>query len=108
CKIAKPLKAGSPQLIALGLDTKTEQMFYLPKGCEHCNGEGYKGRLGIFEVLPITEELREMISRRATLGELRRQAELMGIQTFRQDGLRKAEMGATTISEVLRMTYQEG
>jgi len=108
CRMRKTLPAGSPQLIALGLDAKKEYEFYFPKGCERCNGEGYKGRLGIFEVLPITEELRELISKRATLGELRRHAEIMGVETFRQDGLRKAEQGATTISEVLRMTYQEG
>jgi len=107
CKQSTTLPSGSPQLIAAGLDPKREHRFYDAKGCESCNGEGYSGRLGIFEVLPITEELREMITARATAGELRRMAIKMGIHTFRQDGLHKAEQGLTTISEILRMTYQE-
>ncbi|MBT9136532.1 MAG: putative type II secretion system protein HxcR [Firmicutes bacterium] len=108
CKMLAPLPAGSPQLTALGLDPKTEHPFFGPKGCEYCNGEGYRGRIGIFEVLPINEELRERIAARATAGVLRALAAGMGIRSFRQDGLEKARQGFTTVSEVLRMSYQEG
>ena len=74
------------------------------KGCEKCGGTGYAGRQGLYEVMPITPELRELILDRASTTELRHMARRQGMLTLREDGLIKVRKGVTTIEEVLRET----
>ena len=74
------------------------------KGCERCTGTGYRGRLGLFEVMPIDEELRELILSGASAAELRAKAEENGMISLRVSGLQKIRDGATTIEEVMRET----
>jgi type IV pilus assembly protein PilB len=74
------------------------------KGCDRCNGSGYKGRVGLFEVMEISEGLREMIITSAPAGELRAKAMEEGMLTLRQSGLEKVRDGATTLEEVVRET----
>src|SRR5688572_20404983 len=76
------------------------------KGCEKCNNTGYKGRVGLYEVMEITEELRELILVGASGLELRRKAVDEGMITLRQSGLRKVREGVTTIEEVVRETVK--
>jgi type IV pilus assembly protein PilB len=76
------------------------------KGCEKCNNTGYKGRVGLYEVMEITEELRELILVGASGLELRRKAIDEGMITLRQSGLRKVKEGVTTIEEVVRETVK--
>lgn len=74
------------------------------RGCDRCNGTGYKGRVGLFEVMDLTEDIRELILSGATAVELRRKAIEEGMITLRQSGLQKIRDGVTTIDEVVRET----
>ena len=76
------------------------------KGCEKCNNSGYKGRVGLYEVMDIAEELRELILVGASSLELRRKAVDEGMLTLRASGLRKVKDGVTTIEEVVRETVK--
>jgi type IV pilus assembly protein PilB len=79
---------------------------YKGSGCQTCNGTGYKGRVGLYEVMEITEELRELILVGASGLELRRKAIDEGMLTLRMSGLEKIRMGMTTVEEVVRETVK--
>jgi type IV pilus assembly protein PilB len=74
------------------------------RGCERCTGTGYKGRVGLFEIMEITDSIRELILRAATMAELRDQAIAEGMTTLRLSGLLKVRDGMTTLDEVVRET----
>ena len=76
------------------------------KGCDRCNNTGYKGRVGLYEVMEVTEELRELVLVGASGLELRRKAVDEGMITLRMSGLRKVKDGVTTIEEVVRETVR--
>ena len=76
------------------------------EGCERCNKTGYKGRVGLYEVMEVSEELRELILVGASGLELRRKAVEEGMITLRGSGLRKVKLGLTTIEEVVRETVK--
>jgi type IV pilus assembly protein PilB len=78
--------------------------FYYGKGCETCNQTGYKGRKGIYELMKLTDPLRELINERAPTVALKQKAIELGMVTLRQDGLRSIFAGDTTIEEVLKYT----
>jgi type IV pilus assembly protein PilB len=78
--------------------------FYYGKGCDACNHTGYKGRKGIYELMRITDPLRELINERAPTVVLKQKAIELGMITLRQDGLRSIFAGDTTIEEVLKYT----
>ena len=80
---------------------------WIGEGCEHCSGTGYRGRIGIFEVLPIADTIRELIMKRATVKEIKDKAISLGMRTLREDGIEKVRKGVTTIDEVLRVTQVE-
>ena len=80
---------------------------YRGKGCRNCLGTGYRGRLGIFEMMPVTEELRGMILERVSAGQLRQTAARQGMRSLREDGWRLIGTGRTTIEEVLRATKED-
>ena len=75
-------------------------------GCDRCNQTGYKGRVGLYEVMEIADELRELILVGASSLELRRKAVDEGMLTLRASGLRKVKDGMTTIEEVVRETVK--
>ena len=77
---------------------------YKGRGCELCNQRGYKGRVALFEVMSMTDDLRELILSGASAVELRRKAIEEGMISLRQSGLQKIRDGVTTIEEVLRVT----
>jgi len=81
-----------------------EKQFYYGKGCDACNNTGYKGRKGIYELLQITDPIRELINERAPTVTLKQKAIELGMVTLRQDGLRSIFAGDTTIEEVLKYT----
>ena len=81
-----------------------DKQFFYGKGCDACNNTGYKGRKGIYELLKITDPLRELINERAPTVTLKQKAVELGMVTLRQDGLRSIFAGDTTIEEVLRYT----
>jgi type IV pilus assembly protein PilB len=76
------------------------------KGCDACNLSGYKGRMGIYEVLEVSEELAKLITNRATSDDIQRQAISDGMVTMQRDGLAKAASGLTTVAEILRVTRE--
>jgi type II secretory ATPase GspE/PulE/Tfp pilus assembly ATPase PilB-like protein len=76
-------------------------------GCETCRNTGYRGRVGIYELFPITEEVRSLILRKAPTSEIRRLAQERGMVTLREDGWAKAKAGITTVEEVLRVTQED-
>ena len=76
--------------------------FYRGKGCRFCNYTGYEGRTGIFEVLEVTEEIRDLVSKKAPIDAIRNTAIRQGMTTMVQDGITKALMGITTFDEVKR------
>ena len=78
--------------------------FYRGKGCEKCNRSGYKGRLGIYELLIMNDEMRDMIIRNASTEELREAARRNGMVTLRESGMESIFMGQTTADEVIRET----
>jgi len=81
-----------------------DKNFYYGKGCEACNHTGYKGRKGIYELLKISDPIRELINQRAPGVVLRQKAVELGMTTLREDGLRSIYDGETTIEEVLKYT----
>ncbi|MCB0317303.1 MAG: type IV-A pilus assembly ATPase PilB [Bdellovibrionales bacterium] len=76
-------------------------------GCDTCSGTGYKGRIALYEVLPMSEEIKEFVLNGATSAEIKREAVRLGMLTLRQSGLDALKAGITTIEEVLRVTANE-
>ena len=76
-------------------------------GCKECRGRGYKGRIGIFEVLLMTDEIRTMALKQASTSEIRRLAVQIGMKGLREDGWRKVAAGLTTVDEVIRLTQED-
>src|SRR6059036_19141 len=82
----------------------TNVTFYRGKGCATCNFTGMKGRVAIYEVMPVTAPLRDMILKNAATADIREQAQKDGMRTLRQSGLAKVLDGTTTVEEILRVT----
>lgn len=93
-------------LIEIGFSPKEAEQIkcYKGRGCQTCNGTGFKGRVGLYEVMEITDELRELIIIGASAIELRKKAIELGMITLRESGLCKIRQGITTIEEVVRET----
>jgi type II secretory ATPase GspE/PulE/Tfp pilus assembly ATPase PilB-like protein len=83
------------------------EVVYRGRGCRQCQGSGFRGRTGIFELMPVTEELRAMTIERASTGQMRRKAIEQGMHSLREDGWRLVKDGKTTIEEVVRNTKEE-
>jgi type IV pilus assembly protein PilB len=81
-----------------------DKQFYYGAGCVHCNSTGYRGRKGIYELLDVTEPIRELINQRAPSLVLKQKAIELGMTTLRDDGLRLIYDGETSIEEILKYT----
>ena len=77
------------------------------KGCQLCNNTGYKGRVGFYQVMPMLEEIRELILNGANTAEIKRESMRLGIKSMRQSGLTKLKEGVTSFEEVLRVTVSD-
>ena len=77
------------------------------EGCLNCNASGFRGRVGIFEIFSMNEELQQMIYEDVSLVSLRTKSREMGMRTMRQDGIRKVLAGITTVQEVLNVTVAD-
>ena len=97
------------QLMELELrhDDVVGKKFYYGKGCEHCNNTGYRGRLGIYELMVLDDEIRDLIVKHASTQVLRAEGRKRGMRTLRQSGLLAIYDGITTIEEVVRETIME-
>jgi type II secretory ATPase GspE/PulE/Tfp pilus assembly ATPase PilB-like protein len=105
-----PLKAQEEILAKIRESSKVEDkefILYTGKGCEVCRFTGYHSRTAIYEVLTVTEAIRELILSHASSQQIKHKAIAQGMRTLRQDGLQKVLMGLTTYEEVLRVTQQE-
>jgi len=90
--------------IASRKQNKESLLFYRGKGCKKCEKTGYKGRIGLYEVLEVTPEISELILKSAPAHEIQEAAKNQGMMTILEDGFMKAKTGITTIEEVLRVT----
>ena len=96
------------ELRELGIaEVNPDAKFYVGAGCSKCFETGYRGRTGIYELMTLTEEIREMIYQRQSAGAIKKKALDLGMQTLRMDGARKILSGMTTIAEVLRVTQAD-
>ncbi len=87
-----------------GFPARTDVEAYEPVGCSRCGSSGYKGRLGLYEVMEMTAEIRELAIARASAEEITRAAVAGGMRRLREDGLEKVRQGRTSIAEVARVT----
>ncbi|HQR72553.1 MAG TPA: ATPase, T2SS/T4P/T4SS family, partial [Burkholderiaceae bacterium] len=109
CACKQPAEIKKDALIGAGFreeDLDGNWTPYKPVGCEKCKGSGYKGRVGIYQVMPITEVMQDMILRSATALEIAREAAANGVRDLRQSGLIKVKAGTTSVDEVLGCTNE--
>ena len=110
CPICKgPAILTDKEMRALSLDVSrmTDATIFGPVGCEKCRGNGFKGRMGIFEIFVIDDEVRGMINSGLTTTQLRRRARELGMRTLREDGIRKVLSGLTSGGEVVHATMSD-
>jgi type IV pilus assembly protein PilB len=107
-KCREPFEPSPALLERLALRPSSGATFFKAKGCRFCNDTGYRGRMGIIEVFQVDERVRELIVGRSQSWEIKDHAvKELGMIPLRQDGLRKAEMGLTTLEEVIAVTANE-
>lgn len=91
----------------LGLKYDPQLYFYKPTGCKQCDNSGYRGRLGIYEMLLVTDSIESLIMERGSSHAISRQAQLEGIISLREAGLNKVRSGLTSLDEVIRVTMAD-
>lgn len=108
CQRCKTEYEPKPALLkTLGLKPKAAPKLWRGKGCRSCRNMGYKGRIGLFEVMTVNEEIRDLIVKRATGDEVKRASIRNGMVTLREDGIDKMLGGITTAEEVIRVTAED-
>ena len=108
CKDCKETYAPSEEtLLDVGLAGAKNIKFYRGKGCDKCMNTGYRGRIGIFELMLPDDEIRALTISKASTTEIRKVALKNGMKTMQADGIEKVKAGATTLEEVLRVTQEE-
>lgn len=109
CTCKKPQEIPLEALVSAGFtdaDLDGSWQPYGPGGCERCKGSGYKGRVGIYQVMPISEEIARIIMTNGNSMDIAAQAQLEGVKDLRQSGLLKVKQGVTSLSEVLACTNE--
>ena len=105
CKVEEDV----PESVLLDLGFSKDEIntfkCFKGKGCSACSGTGYKGRIALYEVMPVKEEVKELILKGASTSEIKRTAVKLGMKTLRMSGLTKIKEGLTSIEEVLRVTF---
>ena len=104
CREEKSYPKQTFQALELDYDRYRDKKYYAGVGCPKCNGTGYKGRIGLYEIMVIDDDLRDLISKGANTTVLMDKAIENGMRTLRAQALRKAEIGDLTLEEVLRVT----
>jgi len=107
CRTDWPVPAGMQEKLAVLGVRQVEGRFYHGAGCEECRGTGYRGRIGIFELLVVNPELRELILQRRSSAEIKAAAQKTML-TMHQDALQKAAEGMTTLEEIVRVSSGDG
>ncbi len=93
--------------VALRREDVGDRSFFFGKGCDYCNNTGYRGRIGIYEIMPLDDAMREMVMRRASTAVLRHEAVKRGMRTLRDAGLMAIYEGITSLDEVVKETIIE-
>ena len=106
CENCKEPLTTIPESTAVYLEKYSDRtgQLYCGTGCEACHNTGYKGRIGIYELLVLNGELRDVITHNPSLGDLKAEAKKQGMRTLRDDGLQKAFQGLSTVEELVRIT----
>lgn len=110
CEYCKqPIQVSPQMLLNLGVlpDEISGFVCYKGTGCARCGNTGYKGRIALYEIMPIREEIRELILQGASAMEIKRETMRLGMKTLRQTALTKLKDGTTTVEEVLRSTVED-
>jgi type II secretory ATPase GspE/PulE/Tfp pilus assembly ATPase PilB-like protein len=91
----------------LGINTDGDRgvTFYRGRGCDHCKGSGYKGRIGIYELMAVNERIRELVLRRESVYAIREAATEDGMRSLKEDAIEKILLGTTSLEESLRVIY---
>ncbi len=97
----KLLKIGFPE------DEIEQIKIYGPQGCNSCNNTGYSGRVALYEVMPVKDEIKELILTGASASEIKKEAVRLRMITLRQSGIYKVLQGITSIEEVFRVTFED-
>jgi type IV pilus assembly protein PilB len=109
CTCKQPLDVGRDVLKAAGYrdgDLEDDWKAYGPIGCERCLGSGYKGRVGIYQLMPISPAIEALILNHGNAMQIAAQAELDGVNSLRRSGLMKVKQGLTSLEEVLGCTNE--
>jgi general secretion pathway protein E len=107
CKV--PYEATPEELAELGIKTSGRSVrLYRPEGCAGCNYAGYRGRIGIFELMQVDDEVRQLVSQNVDSKTIKSAAVRRGMHPLRSDGARKVLAGVTSVAEVLRATEEQG
>ena len=103
CKAEEPVDKEAWSLLTKPFKVKPPPRFYIPKGCLECRDTGYLGRMGIYEILPMTAKVQSMIKGETELDQIRTAAFGEGMRTLRLSGAQKVGAGITTVAEILRV-----
>jgi type IV pilus assembly protein PilB len=104
CKAEREVNPEALEALKISHEEAAAMTLYEGTGCVDCSNTGYKGRTGVFEVMPISPAIREMILNRAPTNEIKEQAMQEGMLSLRMDGMRKLKLGITSVEEVLKET----
>jgi len=108
-KCAKPHEPDEKMMRSIGIrsDQTADAKFMKGEGCTHCGLSGFRGRVGIFEIFTMNEEIQQMVYEDVSLVALRNKSRQMGMRSMREDGVRKVLAGVTTIPEILNVTVAD-
>ncbi len=101
CK--EPFEPDAKMLEKMGFEPNEKITLYRPKGCDRCNNTGYKGRVGVYEVMLMSEKIQQLTVERASSEQIKEVAIAEGMQTLKEDGMEKMRQGLTSYEEVLRV-----
>lgn len=107
CREEEHLPAGALEGFGFSKEDADKVKLYKGRGCPACNNSGYKGRVALYEVMPISDEIKELILEGASASEIKKAAVRQGTKTLRMSGIEKVREGATSMEEVLRVTFED-
>lgn len=107
CKTEHKLPEATMINIGFSPEEVSDIKCYIGSGCQRCNNTGYRGRIALYEVMPMKDELKELILQGANAMEMKREAVRLGMVTIRQSGLEKVRQGIVSVEEVLRATFED-
>ncbi len=107
CKHEQQFSESALLKIGFSADQIKQVKCFSSKGCPACNNTGFRGRMALYEIMPVKDEIKELILQGASAVEIKREAVRLGMMTLRQSGIRKIIEGVTSVDEVLRVTFED-